>query len=211
MELAGLIEAYLSRQGFAVLHEARGDTAAARIRAEKPDLVVLDLMLPGASGLDICRDVRADMSVPILMLTAMGDELDEIVGLEVGADDYLAKPVRPRLLLARIRSLLRRSQRGGRTLLTHGPITVDPARREVALNGAVLSLSDGELDLLALMMARPGEVFSRDQLYEQLRGVVWDGLDRSIDLRISRLRSRLGDAGRLIRSVRGRGYMLAAP
>ena len=210
-ELASLIAGYLSKRGFVVLHEGRGDAAVERIRTEQPELVVLDLMLPGASGLDVCRAVRAELSVPILMLTAMGDEIDEIVGLELGADDYLAKPVRPRLLLARIRSLLRRSQRGGRTQLSHGPIVLDPARRTVSLSGVPLSLSDGELDLLALLMARPGEIFSRDQLYQELRGVTWDGLDRSMDLRISRLRSRLGDAGGLIRSVRGRGYMLAAP
>ena len=211
VELAGLVAAYLSKRGFEVLHEARGDTAIERIRTEQPDLVVLDLMLPGASGLDICRAVRAELSIPILMLTAMGDEVDEIVGLEIGADDYLAKPVRPRLLLARIRSLLRRSQRGGRTLITHGPITYDPARRTASVDGDALSLSDGEFELLALLMARPGEIFSRDQLYQELRGVIWDGLDRSMDLRISRLRARLGSAGALIRSVRGRGYMLAAP
>lgn len=212
-ELVTLLSDYLSRNGFTVTAHAHGDGAADRIVSEQPDLVLLDLMLPGVNGLDICRAVRATRigaHIPILMLTALGDEVDEIVGLEVGADDYLAKPVRPRLLLARIRTLLRRvAERERAPVLTHGPLQLDPKNRTAHLDGVLLELPDAEFDLLAHLLTHPGEVLDRDHILLALRGTPWDGVERSVDLRVSRLRNRLGGWGGLIKSVRGRGYLLA--
>ena len=213
-ELVTLLSDYLTRNGFTVTAHAHGVGAADRIVSERPDLVLLDLMLPGVNGLDVCRAVRATRigaQIPILVLTALGDEVDEIVGLEVGADDYLAKPVRPRLLLARIRTLLRRvaEDEQDSPVLTHGPIRLDPKNRTAQLDGAALALPDAEFDLLAHLLAHPGEILDRDHILIALRGTPWDGLERSVDLRVSRLRNRLGAWGGLIKSVRGRGYLLA--
>ena len=228
-ELARLVADYLAGAGFEVDVEGRGDRAVSRILAERPDLVVLDLMLPGEDGLSVCRRVRPAYRGAILMLTAQGDEVDEVVGLEMGADDYMAKPVRPRLLLARIRSLLRRTERktgttsGGvepappvvpETGLRVGDLLVDPARREVELRGRPVALTTAEFDLLELLARHAGEVLTRPDIYRALRGIEYDGLDRSIDLRITRLRRKLGDDARQptrIKSVRGVGYLLAAP
>lgn len=219
--LAALVQEYLEREGFAVTLEARGDRAAERIPRERPDVVILDLMLPGLDGLAVCRAVRPAFPGAILMLTARGEEVDEIVGLEVGADDYLAKPVRPRLLLARLHALLRRraapSPEAAPTVpedgaLRVGALEVWPARREARYQGAPLDLTTAEFDLLALLAGRAGEVVSREELYLALRGIPYDGLDRSMDLRVARIRRKLGDDARqpaIIKSVRGAGYLLA--
>jgi len=206
--LSQLVADYLSGAGFDVVQAYRGDVVEEVVRQREPDLVVLDLMLPGLDGLAVCKVLRGFSSVPILMLTALGDEVDEIVGLEVGADDYLGKPVRPRLLLARVRSLLRRSAESGTTSLILGPLVLEPHRRRILLEGVPLDLPDAEYDLLGYLMDRVGLVVDRDTLYKDLRGVSWDGVDRSIDLRVSRLRAKLGAHSHLLKSVRGRGYLL---
>jgi len=210
---------YLASAGLAAEHEARGDDAVARILAGAFDLVVLDLLLPGLDGLEVCRRVRARFLGGILILTARAEEVDEIVGLEVGADDYLPKPVRPRLLLAHLDALLRRmgGRRGPRVApgpapLVVGPLAIDLRTRNVHLRGEPLELTTAEFDLLWLLASRVGEVVTRDDIYCTLRGIAYDGLDRAVDLRVARLRRKLGDDAklpRLLKSVRGAGYLLA--
>jgi len=219
LKLAALVREFLEGAGFQVDVEPRGDLAAQRIVAENPDLVVLDLMLPGMDGLSVCRQVRPRYRQPILMLTALGDEVDEVVGLEVGADDYLVKPVRPRLLLARIHSLLRRigtfptaADGDGEQVLRVGGLVLDAARRSVTMDEVEIDLTTTEFDLLWYLAARAGQVVTRESLYVDLRGVAWDGLDRSIDIAVARLRRKLGDDGKhpqIVKSVRGSGYLLA--
>jgi len=216
-ELAGMVSEFLSSYGYTVLVESRGDQAAARIRAEKPQAVILDINLPGADGISICRDIRPEFPGVILMLTARGDELDEVVCLEVGADDYMAKPVRPRALLTRLQMHLRRHESAPQDepapTLAIGSLTVDPSRRIVELDGAELRLTTAEFDMLYLLVQHAGQPLSRSEIYEKIHGLRYDGLDRSIDLRISRLRRKLGDDPadpQRIKSVRGVGYQLSA-
>jgi two-component system response regulator RstA len=215
---AELVATFLTREGFDVEGVRDGGQAVDRALASRPDLVVLDWMLPGEDGLTICRRLRAEgYAGPVLMLTARTDEIDQIIGLEVGADDYLPKPVRPRLLLARIRALLRRT--GGAEAhddrLELGWLVVDRGRREVTVAGLPVDFTTAEFDLLWLLASRAGEPVTRDQLFEELRGIAYDGLDRSMDMRVSQLRKRLVDAdpeGRdPIRTVRGVGYQLVRP
>ncbi len=220
-KLAALVREFLEGSGLEVSVESRGDRAPARILKERPELVILDLMLPGLDGLAICRQVRPHFDGAILMLTALGEETDEIVGLELGADDYLAKPVQPRRLLARVNTLLRRVDRGSSATsasgdpnprrLAVGRLVVDAGNRQATMDGEVVVLTTAEFDLLWLLASHAGEVLSRDQIYQALRGMEYDGLDRSMDLRVARLRRKLGDDGkqpRLIKSVRGAGYLL---
>jgi two-component system response regulator RstA len=222
LKLANLVKEFLESNGFIVLVELRGDKAPERILDEMPDLVILDLMLPGLDGLSVCRKVRDHFNNPILMLTARGDEVDEIVGLEVGADDYMAKPVRPRLLLARVGTLLRRasqlSSREGRGSFTAngrvelGALVIDTSSRTVVMGKTNIDLTTSEFDLLWCLARRAGETVTREEIFQELRGIEWDGMDRSIDLRIARLRKKLGDDGKetqFIKSVRGAGYLLA--
>lgn len=212
-KLSSLVKEYLEQQGLDVTVEGRGDTANALIDELNPDLVILDIMLPGMDGLTVCRNARATYHGPIIMLTARGDDLDEVVGLEVGADDYMKKPASPRVLLARIRTLLRRvhapPETGPAKRLELGPLVIDSGSRSVTMSGREVDLTTAEFDLLRLLADNAGEPISRDQIYQDLRGIDHDGLDRSIDLRVSRLRTKLGDEGPgLIKSVRGVGYQL---
>jgi two-component system response regulator RstA len=212
VKLARLVQEFLQRHGFEVAIEDRGDQAVYRIRQEQPDLVILDIMLPGMDGFEVCRRIRAFYKNPILMLTARGEEADELVGLEVGADDYLSKPVKPKLLLARIKTVLRRTQRIDDSInrIEFGSIIIDASRRSVMIENRPVDLSTSEFDLLWMLASHVGEIVTRDQISQNLRGHEWDGLDRSIDLSISRLRKKIGDDGRKpdrIRSIRGTGYM----
>ncbi|MCP1622208.1 response regulator [Pseudomonas nitroreducens] len=214
--LAELTQDYLESNGLAVSIESHGGKAVERVLAERPDLVVLDLMLPGEDGLSICKRLRPDYDGPILMLTARTDDMDQVQGLEMGADDYVCKPVRPRVLLARIRALLRRSEpaeaapapAGKR--LTFGKLVIDNAMREAWLDEQTIELTSAEFDLLWLLAANAGRILSREEIFNSLRGIEYDGQDRSIDVRISRIRPKIGDDPmhpRLIKTVRSKGYL----
>lgn len=216
--LTTLITEYLQQQGLQVAVEHRGDTAVQRVLVEQPDLLILDWMLPGLDGLEVCRQVRPHYRNPILMLTAKDDEIDQIVGLELGADDYLIKPVQPRVLLARIRALLRRVVLRPTLLslasgLVFGRLHICPESRTVFFDNERRELTTQEYDLLFLFVSNPGVVLSRDAILEALNGVEYNGIDRSVDIRISRLRKLLeidptNPTG--IKTVRGQGYLFAA-
>ena len=215
-ELASMVADFLSTNGFEVSVEENGTIAAERILTESYDGIVLDIGLPGMDGISICRKVRRQFAGPILMLTARGDEIDEVVALEVGADDYMAKPVRPRALLARLRVHLRRAGSPETdatvTRIDVDGLSIDSSNRSVQIDDQPITLTTAEFDLLWLLAKNVGNVISRDQLYQELHGVRYDGLDRSIDLRVSRLRKKIGDDPvnpQRIKSVRSVGYLLA--
>jgi len=217
--LATLTKDYLESNGLKVSVEGDGSRAIERIKTEQPDLVVLDLMLPGEDGLAVCRIVRPYYKGPILMLTARTEDLDQVLGLEMGADDYVAKPVRPRVLLARIRALLRRvkdvpeemeEESSSESRLTFGNLVVDSAMREAWLDGQSIDLTSAEFDLLWLLSSSAGRVLTREEIFHQLRGIEYDGQDRSIDVRVSRIRPKVGDDPmnpKRIKTVRSKGYL----
>ena len=214
--LAGSIRDYLKREGYEVLVEGDGRAAANRFDRHEPDLVVLDLMLPGKDGLTVCRELRARNDVPILILTARGDAVDQVLGLGLGADDYVVKPIEPRVLLARIEALLRRARTGhpagGERRLVVGRLAIDRARRSASLDAQPLELTTGDFDILWLLASQAGRVVTRDDILRVVRGIDYDGLDRSIDARICRLRRKLAEAGgaeAMINTVRLRGYLFA--
>ena len=219
VRLAALIQEYLQNQSIDVSIEHRGDLACQRILNETPDLVVLDLMLPGLDGLSVCRTVRPDYAGPILMLTARDEDIDQVVGLEIGADDYVTKPVQPRVLLARIRALLRRVPQAqpvanapatASNEHSYGIFKISAAAREAWMSGKVVELTTNEFELLWLLASCPGEILTRDVILDSLRGIDYDGADRSVDLRISRLRKKLGDNTShptRIKTIRGKGYL----
>lgn len=220
-EIRRLIEEYLTQAGYRVSAAADGRAMRRVMEQHRIDLVVLDLMLPGEDGLSLCRELRARSNLPILMLTARGAEIDRIVGLEMGADDYLAKPFNPRELLARIRSILRRAQALPPNLVAEDVAafrfagwTLEVASRNaVASDGLVVPLSGAEFRLLRVLLEHPNRVLSRDQLLELTNGRESILFDRSIDVLVGRLRKRLRDDGKeptLIKTVRGEGYVLAA-
>jgi len=217
--LAALTKDYLESNGLIVSVEGDGSRAIERIKSEQPDLVVLDLMLPGEDGLAVCRIVRPHYKGPILMLTARTEDLDQVLGLEMGADDYVAKPVRPRVLLARIRALLRRVGDGPEEVmeesspssrLNFGNLVVDSSMREAWLEGDSIDLTSAEFDLLWLLSSNAGRVLTREEIFNQLRGIEYDGQDRSIDVRVSRIRPKVGDDPmnpKRIKTVRSKGYL----
>lgn len=219
--LAELTREYLESNGLAVSVETHGSPAAERIRNEQPDLVVLDLMLPGEDGLSICRRVRPFYSGPIIMLTARTDDLDQVLGLEMGADDYISKPVKPRVLLARIRAMLRRVTENAQknadaangeepSRLQFNDLVVDRSMREAWLSEESIDLTSAEFDLLWLLASNAGRVLSREEIFTALRGIEYDGQDRSIDVRVSRIRPKIGDDPvhpRRIKTVRSKGYL----
>ncbi len=219
--LANLTKDYLENNGLQVSIEGDGAKAIDRIINEQPDLVVLDLMLPGEDGIAVCRLVRPKYKGPILMLTARTDDLDQVLGLEMGADDYVAKPVRPRVLLARIQALLRRTQQPSanttpessneqQTRLEFGELVIDSAMREAWLADVSIDLTSAEFDLLWLLASNAGTVLSREEIFTALRGIEYDGQDRSIDVRVSRIRPKVGDDPmhpRRIKTVRSKGYL----
>ena len=212
--LAMLTQDYLRNNGLDVAIETDGTRAIRRIIAEQPDLVVLDVMLPGSDGLTVCREVRAQYQQPILMLTARTDDMDQVLGLEMGADDYVAKPVQPRVLLARIRALLRRSDtapvESSPQRLEFGDLVIDNGGRSVTLNDELVDFTSAEYDLLWLLASNAGRILSREDIFERLRGIEYDGQDRSIDVRISRIRPKIGDDPenpKRIKTVRSKGYL----
>jgi len=213
--LAALTREYLGGHGVAVEVVADGRRGLTEAQRGGWDVVLLDLMLPGLPGLELCRELRARSDVPIIVLTARGEEADRVMGLELGADDYLAKPFSPRELLARIRAVTRRAKgRAGPALkaVKVGALVVDPSARRVTLSGQAVELTAYEFALLHALAERAGRVLSREQLMEFARGSAEDSFDRSVDVHVSRLRQKLGDdpkRPRLIKTVRGAGYVLA--
>jgi DNA-binding response OmpR family regulator len=216
--LATLTADFLTRQMFDVTIEGNGTAAIAYIEKHQPDLVLLDIMLPGASGMDVCKAVRPFYSGPIIMLTAMGESLDQVLGLELGADDYIIKPIEPRVLLARVRAQLRRVNQPAQpkddrqnSTLTFGQLSINPDSRTVTLYDQQIPMTTAEFDVLWLLASEPGKVLTRDMLLLALKGIDFDGLDRTIDIHISRLRRKLDDdvdSPQKIKTVRGKGYLL---
>jgi DNA-binding response OmpR family regulator len=216
-DLARTIERELAAGGYEILHAADGVTAL-QAASRQPDLVILDWMLPKLDGLEVLRRVRQTSAVPVLMLTARAEEADRVVGLEVGADDYLTKPFSMRELLARVHALLRRiehvqailaaDQRGDTAPVARGPLRLDPAARLATLDGAPLDLSRTEFDLLHLFMRNPGRAFSRSYLLDTVWGEDYVTGDRSVDNAVLRLRKKLGAWGEAIETVWGVGYRL---
>jgi DNA-binding response OmpR family regulator len=207
-KLCGLLSAYLGGSGFEVLTAHDADEGLRLLRADHPDLVVLDVMLPGMDGFETCRAIRRASSVPIVMLTARGEVTDRVVGLELGADDYMQKPFEPRELVARIQAILRRG-RSTDDVWTFGALRVDPQRRSAYLNDQQVPLTTAEFDLLELLIRSRGRVLSRGNILDQVKGETWDAFDRSIDVLVSRLRQKLDDdprQPRYVRTVRGSGY-----
>ncbi len=203
---------YLQAAGFEVIQANDGRKGLAAARSEHPDLVVLDLMLPGMDGLDVCRELRRDGSVPIIMLTARVEETDKLVGLELGADDYLTKPFSPRELVARVRTVLRRATVDPLSdILRVGEIELDRGRFRVVIKDAEITLTPTEFELLALLASQPGRIFSRAQLLEAVRGVSFESYERAIDSHIRNLRRKIEpeeNHPRYIQTVYGVGYKL---
>ena len=210
--LAELVTEYLSGYEFSVELVARGDAALEHFKASRPDVVVLDLMLPGLDGMVVCRQIRDQSDVPILILTAREDSYDEVSGLEQGADDFVNKPVQPRVLLARLRALLRRTQlkAGDARVLEFGTLRISTTDRSVSWRGQPCVLSNTEYKLLLVLAESAGRVLSRDALLKKMRGIEFDGLDRSIDNSISKLRRKFDDAdSEKIKTVWGEGYLFS--
>ena len=212
--LAEMVGEYLGKAGFQVIHAEDGKRGLALHGREAVDAVILDLMLPDADGLDICRQIHARSDTPILMLTARGDPMDRIIGLEMGADDYLPKPFEPRELLARLRAILRRRRAGpaAADVLRFGRLEIDRGSREVRLDGAPRPLTGYQFALLLALAERAGRVMSRDALMDLVKGEPIEAFDRSIDVHVSRIRAAIEDdpkKPRRILTVRGAGYVFA--
>jgi two-component system alkaline phosphatase synthesis response regulator PhoP len=207
-----LARMYLEQDGFQVIEADDGQRALERIERDAPDLIVLDLMLPVVDGWEVCRRVRAESDLPILMLTARDDDVDKIVGLELGADDYMTKPFNPRELVARVKAILRRvaprQPRPGERPLRIGDVVVDPARREVTFGDRVVDLRAKEFDLLLVLAEHEGIVLSREQLLNLVWGFDFYGQTRTVDVHVAHLRSKLEGSRILIETVWGVGYKL---
>lgn len=218
-DLAALLLEYLGQHGFQLARAATGTEGAAQILEMRPDLVILDLMLPGANGLDVCRQVRASYHGAIVMLTASQSEADHVAGLELGADDFVVKPIEPRVLLARIRSQLRRlggshasRREDSDGLLRVGSLTIDVRSRDVSVGGQAVALTTMEFDVLLMLAQDAGTVVKREDLYTEIMGIDYDGIDRGMDVHVSRIRRKLRASGldpSRLKSVRGVGYLLA--
>jgi DNA-binding response OmpR family regulator len=215
--LAGMLGEYLGKAGFRVVHAESGARGLALHAREPTDAVILDLMLPDSDGLEICRQIRARSDSPILMLTARGDPMDRVVGLEMGADDYLPKPFEPRELLARLRAILRRSRAGPRSepsadVLRYGRLEIDRGAREARIDAEVRALTGYQFALLLTLAEHAGRVMSRDALMDAVKGEAFEAFDRSIDVHVSRIRAAIEDDPRKPRRIitmRGSGYVFA--
>ncbi len=210
--IASFVSLYLKNAGFVVRTAATGGDALASARADAPSLIVLDLMLPDIDGIEVCRRIRTTSDVPILMLTARDEDVDKIIGLEVGADDYMTKPFNPRELVARVKSILRRTTSDRRlpegALITHGDLTVDAGRREARVSGEEVQLAPKEFDLLWELLDHRGLVLTRDQLLERVWGYTFAGDTRTVDVHVRQLRRKLGDASPVV-TVWGVGYKVS--
>jgi DNA-binding response OmpR family regulator len=212
-DLARLLTDYFAPHGVTLEHVESGDLAESRLASESFDVVLLDVMLPGADGFEVCRRIRRGREIPIIMLTARGDDTDRITGLETGADDYVPKPFNPRELLARMRAVLRRGpQVGSRDVIRVGPLEIDVPAHRATLEGKELPLTSFELGVLVALARRAGETVPREELARAVKGGEYDpSVDRSLDVHVSHLRQKLGDDAREPRSictVRGKGYVL---
>ena len=208
-----LLRLYLEKEGWAVLAASDGEEGLALHARHDPDLVILDLMLPKVDGFEVCRELRRRGDVPIVMLTARDDVVDSIVGLELGADDYVAKPFNPRALVARIKAIFRRTEatgRGGRPIEV-GNLRIDPRRREATVGARRLELRAREFDLLAALARDSGVVLTRDALLEGVWGTDFPGETRTVDVHVAEVRKKLGDDGPSIETIRGLGYRLVPP
>ena len=212
-KIVKLVRSYLEQAGFAVVEAADGQTALIQARREQPDLIVLDLGLPGLDGLEVTRTLRRERATPIIMLTARIEDTDKIVGLELGADDYITKPFNPRELVARVRSVLRRtgSAAPAPAVLRAGEMVLDTGGHQATLDGRILDLTPTEFELLAVLLQNPGRVFTRLELLDRVQGDAYEGYERTIDAHIKNLRAKLGDdprRPRFIQTVFGIGYKL---
>lgn len=208
-KVARLARDYLEKNGFRVLTATDGQSALTTARREKPDLVILDLMLPHMDGREVCRILRRESDVPVIMLTALSEEIDQVTGLEIGADDYITKPFSPRALVARVRALLRRTRGDVKVPATirAGGLEIDPEKYSVTLNGSPLKLTPNEFKLLQILASRPGQTLTREQLLDDLHGAAFS-MDRSVDSHIKNLRKKLeAVSGKsMIETVYGIGY-----
>lgn len=214
IKIARVVKAYLAKEGYRVVEAYDGRSALELARKEKPDLVVLDLMLPEVSGWDVCRALRQESSVPILMLTARDDDTDKIVGLELGADDYVTKPFNPKELVARVRAILRRAgrQQIEGKVIAAGDLRIHLEKREVRVSGQEVHLTPTEFELLRVMAERPGRVFTREQLLDRVLGDSFEGYDRAVDSHIKNLRQKIERdprSPRYVLTVFGVGYKFA--
>ena len=209
VELSGMLREYLEREGFGVTAVHDGEAAARLALSGSYQIVVLDVMMPKVDGIEALRQIRQRSRVPVIMLTARGDDVDRIVGLELGADDYVPKPCTPRELVARLRAILRRAQPGGDGgPLEVGALTLWPEKRRAEWRGRELHLTSIEFNVLEVLMRNAGRVVGKDEISEQALGRPLARFDRSIDVHLSSIRQKLGDGGKLIRTVRGLGYHL---
>lgn len=215
-EIRELTEAYLSQQGFDVACVATGEAMDAYLQEHNVDLIILDLMLPGEHGLSIARRLKNESNVPVVIVSAQGDDIDRIVGLEVGADDYLAKPFNPRELLARIRAVLRRARSGGgndgasQSKIHFGKFALDMSSHQLSTADTLVPLTSGEFDLLAILVTHPNKVLDRDRILDLLTGAERSPFDRSIDVRVTRLRGKIESDPSVpvfIKTIWGKGYM----
>ena len=210
-DLIELVKYSLEKEGFLIRGAVDGESGVMTVRRDVPDLVIVDLMLPGIDGLEVCRRLRSDAktaAIPIIMLTAKTGESDRIVGLELGADDYVTKPFSPRELAARVKAVLRRTsgQAPTSSVIRHGALTIDLTRREVSCNGNTVPVTASEFRLLHFLADHPGQVFSRSELIDGALGREISVVDRTIDVHVTGLRKKLGDCGDWIETVRGFGY-----
>ena len=200
---------YLENEGYEHISAMDGEEALQKFETEKPDLIILDIMMPKLSGTDVCRKLREKSRVPIIMLTAKGEEIDRILGLELGADDYIPKPFRMMELISRVRALLRRSEDNGAEEYRMENLYVCPGRHEVTVDQEPVNLTLKEYEMLCLLLKNSGTVLSRTQLLNQIWGYEFDGESRTVDVHIRTLRQKLGSAGDLVETVRGVGYKIS--
>lgn len=211
LEIAELTQSFLQAQGYQVSLSHDGSDAVYRYRELNPDLIILDVMLPKMDGMEVCRRIRGDFSGPIMMLTSRNDQIDEVLGLELGADDYVVKTTEPRIVQARIKALLRRQtiieqqQVEESSLLDFGSVSIDFGCREVRVFNKTIELSSPEFELLGILASNAGKVMTRDVIFENLRGIEYDGSNRLIDITVSQLRTKLDSPNR-IKTIRNKGY-----
>ncbi len=213
-DILELVQYNLTKHGYESSGVTTGEMAISKSRSVLPDLIILDLMLPGVDGLEVCKLIKNDPKtsrIPVLMLTAKGEEADIVTGLELGADDYVTKPFSPRVLIARVKTLLRRSSKApadADALVKFEDVLIDPERHEVKLKGRPVLLTHSEFKLLHVMLTRPGRVFTRDQIIDHVHGVDYAVTPRSVDVLVAGLRKKLGESAQMIETVRGVGYRM---